>query len=184
MKRLLVLAALAAPLFSTGCTSIPQVKSWFGIKPSMTDYGPFDATKKEVWEASRDAMADMGFTFREAKREEWFLESHWNSYGSDWSHENHRYRATMELEDADGGGVTMRLVVEGETNSGTDPIRPAEADWSADGADEDMENEIVYRTRKKIGGHGLGDIYDKTLKRLEEEDNRKPQKPPDYGDTK
>lgn len=184
MRHLLLLAVIAGSLASAGCSSLPQIQATLGIKPAKTEYGPFDASKKEVWEAARDSMADMGFTFRESNRDEWFLESRWNSYGSDFSHENHRYRATMELEDSDSGGTTMWLVVEMETNSGTNPVSPGEADWSADGADKEMQDEIVYRTRKKLGGHGLGDIYDKTLRRLEEEEERKRQKPPDYGDTK
>ena len=183
MKHLLALALLAAPLLNTGCSSLPQVRALLGIKPATTEYGPFAGTTKEVWEASRDVMADMGYTFAKIDREEWYLESHWNSYGSDFSHENHRYRVTMELEQIGPGETLMNLVVEMESNSGTNPIAPGESDWSYDGSDPDAQDEIVYRTRKKLGGNGLGDIYEKTLKRLEEEERAKKQKPPEYGDT-
>jgi hypothetical protein len=183
MKHLLAVLALSAPFFSTGCSSVPQIRALLGIKPAMTEYGPFRGTTKEVWEASRDVMADLGYTFEKVNREEWFLESHWNSYGSDFSHENHRYRVTMELEPNGLDSTMMNLVVEQEINSGTDPINPGAADWSYDGSDPDAQDEIVYRTRKKLGGNGLGDIYEKTLQRLEEEDRHKRDKPPDYGDT-
>ncbi|MEK7469113.1 MAG: hypothetical protein AAB074_17200 [Planctomycetota bacterium] len=182
MKHLRALALLALPLAFTGCSSVPQIRAFLGIKPEKTEYGPFAGTTKEVWEASRDVMADMGYTFAEVNREEWFLESHWNSYGSDFSHENHRYRVTMELEPVGPGQTLMHLVVEAETNSGTNPVSPGEADWAYDGSDPEAQDEIVYRTRKKLGGNGLGDIYEKTLRRLEEEERAKNQKPPDYGE--
>ncbi|KAF0245185.1 MAG: hypothetical protein FD180_1838 [Planctomycetota bacterium] len=181
MKHLLAVLALAAPLFATGCSSIPQFRALLGIKPAKTEYGPFAGTKKEVWEAARDVLADQGYTFAEVDREEWYIESHWNNYGSDFSHENHRYRVTMELESVGPNDTLMLLVVEVETNSGTDPINPGAADWSYDGSDPDFEEQIVYLTRKKLGGNGLGDIYEKTLRRLEEEERAKGQKPPDYG---
>ncbi|MCE9583013.1 MAG: hypothetical protein K8T20_11005 [Planctomycetes bacterium] len=183
MKRLLPLALLAAAPFFSGCSSLGEVKSWLGIKPASTEYGPFSASPKDVWEATRDVLADMDYTFAKSERSEWKMESRWNSYGSDFSHENHRYRVTVELEEA-GNGTLMNLLVEHEANTGTDPIRPSEADWAGEGADEDMQNEIVYRVRKKIAGLEHGDIFQKTYDRLDKEDNTERPKAPDYGNGK
>lgn len=178
MKKHLPLALLAALVVLPGCTSIGGIRSWLGIKPSATDYGPFAAEPKAVWEATRDVLADMDFTFAKVDRTEWFLESRWLAYGTDWSHENHRNRVTVELEEV-GGGTEMHLLVETEVNSNTDPMVPTQADWAQEDPDLDMQNEIVYRVRKKLSG-GNGDIFEKTYERLNEEDSRKPKKKMEY----
>jgi hypothetical protein len=180
MRKSWLVALLSAAL-CCGCAR--TYDGPLALKPAFTEYGPFTSPPDEVWVAARGVLAEMGYTFSKVSREEWYFETHWNYLGSDFSHENRRYRVTMELDSRGPGETIMYLVVEAETNSAADPACPGEADWAYDGADPDAQDEIVYRTRKKLGGNGLGDIYEKTLQHLDEEDKHKRDKPPDYGDT-
>ncbi len=71
--------------------------------------------------------------------------------GGDSRAGDRRYRATMELKDAGDGRTTLWLLVEAELNAGAVTGDAAEPDWQDDGQDSDLEYEIVYRTRKKLG---------------------------------
>lgn len=120
------------------------------IRPPMSDYGPFKSPPENVWKVTRDVLADMSFTFAKVGRGEWFLETRWQDAASDWSRENHRHRVTFELEEADGG-TEMHLLVEHEVSSKPDPAHPTETYWEQEDPDMDMQDEIVYRVRNRLG---------------------------------
>jgi len=179
MKKLLPVALLL-PLF-TGCTSLGWIESVIGIKPAATPYGPFSEERRLIWDVCREVLADEGYTFANIKRDEWEMETRWFSYGSDFRFENHRYRITITLEDDDNPRWTkVMILAEHERNSGENPLDASEDAWSAEGADEDVQDLLAYKIKTNI--NRKRDIYTETYRRLDAEDRRKAP-PPDYGDT-
>jgi hypothetical protein len=152
MRTACLVAMLSAALsFGSGCKTYPPFVIY---KPELTEYGPFSSPPKELWETSRGVLADLGYTFSVVDRETWYAQTHWNYYGSDLSRESNRYRVEMELDLRGPGETYLLLLVETESNSATDPANPSEADWTYYGRDDDAQDEIVYRTRKKLGESG------------------------------
>ncbi|MCE9582456.1 MAG: outer membrane protein assembly factor BamC [Planctomycetes bacterium] len=107
------------------------------------------ADRKQVWDAAHAVLANKGFTLSRSNRDEWHLETRWNSIGSDASRANHRYRVTLELAESDSGTL-LELLVEHESNTAIDAATPREDDWSSEGADEDMQADLVYKLKKLL----------------------------------
>ncbi|NUN48875.1 MAG: hypothetical protein HUU15_08625 [Candidatus Brocadiae bacterium] len=179
MRYLLPAIIVLSAVFNAGCTSAGSIRAALGIKPAGKEFGPFREPRDIIWEAAREVIADEGYRFPEVSKEkgkDWEFETDWTSYGSDWRYENHRYRITLTLSGPEGSTI-MEIVAEKQSNSGSDPIDARADAWEDKGQDDELADQYAWSIRKKFSNGG--DIYDKLMKRYEEE-GKEPTKPPDY----
>ena len=104
-----------------------QLASLFVIKPSPSVFGPCNSPAPKSGPPARRPRR-RGYTFAEADRDDWHLETKWFGYGSGFFFGNKRYRITVDLVDGDSDGETfIEMVAEYERNSARDrspPMKP------------------------------------------------------------
>lgn len=167
MKRLLLLA-LALPVLP-GCSGGVWL-SWLGIPPGKEEYS-VKSDMKDTWVAVRDVLADRGYQFEEADREEWELRTRWNGYGSDEFYGNKRWKIRLHLEEAEDGGTIICMSAELQRNSGRNLINPEDEDWESLGSDHN-EEELIHRM-VMIRLNKNKDHWAETYRRLDREDKEK-----------